>query len=277
MSEVSEVTRQLIERDQLGRKKYGVTLDRTDLSHGEWLQHMAEELMDGAGYALAAKREYERGYVPRDVLLGWRQDWLNERDYDDGSDIVTPFDAYLYFDQPSIGAAPPMSPAGYRVQGIGVDHATGGFASIKIDGATFDAQLVARTMMRQADAGMTSCRVPHSKHQACCNCDDPAVTDVSTLDFPGVLWVKVDDQTVWQADRINCNGGKPCDGPGGWCVGVCQKGSAASQPQQAVDDARLERAAKAMFYFSSGALMEDDDEEKVYWMTLAKISAEAFK
>lgn len=55
----SEVTRQLIERDAHGQRKYGTSLDRTDLNLGDWLQHQAEELMDGAGYALAAKREYE--------------------------------------------------------------------------------------------------------------------------------------------------------------------------------------------------------------------------
>lgn len=58
--QVSEVTRQLIERDQAGRKKYGTTLDRDDLTLAEWLQHMAEELLDGAGYALAAKRELKK-------------------------------------------------------------------------------------------------------------------------------------------------------------------------------------------------------------------------
>ncbi len=49
---------QIVERDLHGRKKYGVTLDRDDLTPNQWLQHMAEELMDGAGYALAAKREF---------------------------------------------------------------------------------------------------------------------------------------------------------------------------------------------------------------------------
>jgi hypothetical protein len=58
--EISEVTRQLIERDRHGREKYGQTLDRTDLKLADWLQHQAEELMDGAGYALAAKREAEK-------------------------------------------------------------------------------------------------------------------------------------------------------------------------------------------------------------------------
>lgn len=57
---VSETTQRLIDlliaRDQAGRAKYGTTLDRTDLTHEQWLQHMVEELLDGAGYALAAIR-----------------------------------------------------------------------------------------------------------------------------------------------------------------------------------------------------------------------------
>lgn len=64
---VSEVTRQLIARDRHGREKYGKTLDRTDLSFAEWAQHMAEELMDGAGYALAAKREAEQLMAIRNI------------------------------------------------------------------------------------------------------------------------------------------------------------------------------------------------------------------
>lgn len=51
---------QLLDRDAHGLDKYGTSLDRTDLSLVDWLQHQAEELMDGAGYALAAKREAER-------------------------------------------------------------------------------------------------------------------------------------------------------------------------------------------------------------------------
>lgn len=51
---------QIIERDACGKAKYGTTLDRTDLSLTDWLQHQAEELADGAGYALAAKREAEK-------------------------------------------------------------------------------------------------------------------------------------------------------------------------------------------------------------------------
>ena len=61
---ISDTTRTLIDqlaaRDAKGRQKYGTSLDRTDLSLVDWLQHQSEELMDGAGYALAAKREAER-------------------------------------------------------------------------------------------------------------------------------------------------------------------------------------------------------------------------
>lgn len=49
----------LIERDQAGLAKYGTTLDRTDLSHTDWLQHKTEELLDAAGYAQAAIRTYQ--------------------------------------------------------------------------------------------------------------------------------------------------------------------------------------------------------------------------
>jgi len=57
---VSDTTAALIDmlrqREATGLIKYGKTLDRTDLSQAEWLQHMAEEMLDGAGYALAALR-----------------------------------------------------------------------------------------------------------------------------------------------------------------------------------------------------------------------------
>ena len=62
--EVSDTSRILIEllarRDAHGKAKYGTSLDRTDLSLVDWLQHQTEELLDGAGYAQAAKREAEK-------------------------------------------------------------------------------------------------------------------------------------------------------------------------------------------------------------------------
>lgn len=76
-AEVSATTQALIDllraRDAAGRAKYGVTLDRDDLSHADWLQHMAEEMLDGAGYALAAKRKASQaGVAGGAVPDGWR-------------------------------------------------------------------------------------------------------------------------------------------------------------------------------------------------------------
>lgn len=47
----------LLQRDETGLRKYGVSLDRSDLTIEEWLDHQTDELLDGAGYAQAAKRE----------------------------------------------------------------------------------------------------------------------------------------------------------------------------------------------------------------------------
>lgn len=38
-------------RREAGRKKYGTTMEREDLSEVDWLQHLIEELLDGAIYA----------------------------------------------------------------------------------------------------------------------------------------------------------------------------------------------------------------------------------
>ena len=37
-------------RSQRGIDKYGITLDKNELSNREWLQHLQEELMDAALY-----------------------------------------------------------------------------------------------------------------------------------------------------------------------------------------------------------------------------------
>jgi hypothetical protein len=47
---VEAVRTDLLQRSQIGIKKYGVTLDRTDLSLRDWLQHAYEETLDQANY-----------------------------------------------------------------------------------------------------------------------------------------------------------------------------------------------------------------------------------
>jgi hypothetical protein len=49
-SVVRAVILKFLQRSAVGVTKYGVTLDRTDLGAGDWIQHAQEELMDGILY-----------------------------------------------------------------------------------------------------------------------------------------------------------------------------------------------------------------------------------
>lgn len=46
-----KVIRKIRERGDAGQQKYGMTLDRHDLSMAEWMQHFQEELLDACQYA----------------------------------------------------------------------------------------------------------------------------------------------------------------------------------------------------------------------------------
>ena len=47
---VKNVIQKYSERSQVGLLKYGTTLERTDLTNLQWLQHLQEELMDATLY-----------------------------------------------------------------------------------------------------------------------------------------------------------------------------------------------------------------------------------
>jgi hypothetical protein len=54
---VEAVREKLKQRSIVGIKKYGTTLDRDDLSLGEWLNHATEEAMDLCLYLTKIKEE----------------------------------------------------------------------------------------------------------------------------------------------------------------------------------------------------------------------------
>ena len=56
---VNSVIKKFKERSDLGKKKYGVTLDRTDLATLDWINHAQEELMDGILYLEKLKKSFE--------------------------------------------------------------------------------------------------------------------------------------------------------------------------------------------------------------------------
>jgi len=47
---VSSVIEKFQKRSEIGQRKYGTTLDRTDLRFLDWVNHMQEELMDAILY-----------------------------------------------------------------------------------------------------------------------------------------------------------------------------------------------------------------------------------
>jgi len=55
-SVVSSIISKFEERARIGQIKYGKTLDRTDLSFLEWINHAQEELMDGILYLEKIKK-----------------------------------------------------------------------------------------------------------------------------------------------------------------------------------------------------------------------------
>ena len=65
MSKIEEqVINKLRSRAAAGKQKYGVTMERNDLTNAEWLQHLQEELMDAAVYVeklLTLIEAYEEG------------------------------------------------------------------------------------------------------------------------------------------------------------------------------------------------------------------------
>jgi hypothetical protein len=54
---VQSVRNQLLERSKVGINKYGVTLDRTDLTLLDWLEHAKQESMDQVLYLERAIQE----------------------------------------------------------------------------------------------------------------------------------------------------------------------------------------------------------------------------
>lgn len=54
---VEEVRSLLLARQQVGFRKYGKNMDRTDIGLLGWLQHLQEELLDAALYVQRLKHE----------------------------------------------------------------------------------------------------------------------------------------------------------------------------------------------------------------------------
>ena len=83
-------------RAEVGKAKYGVTMERTDLTTLEWLTHLQEELMDAAVYVERLMGDIQ---LANDAMLYARgllmihYDWLqstsaSEKDCNEVLDVV---------------------------------------------------------------------------------------------------------------------------------------------------------------------------------------------
>jgi len=60
MSRIEEdIAKRLLDRAAIGKEKYGVTMERKDLSFYDWLTHLQEELLDGAVYIEKLRQEFK--------------------------------------------------------------------------------------------------------------------------------------------------------------------------------------------------------------------------
>jgi len=51
MSKIEDsVCKKILDRATVGKKKYGVTMERDDLNFTQWMSHLQEELMDAIVY-----------------------------------------------------------------------------------------------------------------------------------------------------------------------------------------------------------------------------------
>ena len=72
-SVVTSVIQQYVQRSMVGKKKYGTTLDREDLTVIDWIQHTQEELMDATLYLEKLKQTLiEKGL---DTMVTPRPSW----------------------------------------------------------------------------------------------------------------------------------------------------------------------------------------------------------
>ena len=59
---VESVIEQFKQRSEVGKVKYGITLDRTDLSALQWMIHFREELQDGLLYLERIIQDIKKQY-----------------------------------------------------------------------------------------------------------------------------------------------------------------------------------------------------------------------
>ncbi|MBQ57584.1 hypothetical protein CL642_01165 [bacterium] len=84
MSSIEDkVCEKIQKRSEVGKSKYGVTMERTDLNTVEWLTHLQEELMDASVYVerlLGDIQLANDAMLNARVLLMKHHEWMSMSD-----------------------------------------------------------------------------------------------------------------------------------------------------------------------------------------------------
>jgi hypothetical protein len=74
---VEEVRQELLERSEVGIRKYNATLDRKDVATSQWIKHAREEAMDFTLYLTRLQRDMVR----LEKIEAIARDLIYDRDY----------------------------------------------------------------------------------------------------------------------------------------------------------------------------------------------------
>jgi hypothetical protein len=100
---VEAVRAKMLKRSEVGLSKYGVGLDRPDLSRLDWLRHAQEEAMDLANYleVLIQEEEIEKNWMPL-LLEGVEMERSRDGKTWEAVAVEEPYagDGYLYRRKP---------------------------------------------------------------------------------------------------------------------------------------------------------------------------------
>jgi hypothetical protein len=73
---VTRIVDRFKSRAEMGNKKYNTDLDRKDLTVGEWIQHLQDELHDA--YLYSEKLKVEHSIVRAEDVKQLMDEWINE-------------------------------------------------------------------------------------------------------------------------------------------------------------------------------------------------------
>jgi hypothetical protein len=76
---VTRIVDRFKSRAEMGNKKYNTDLDRKDLTVGEWIQHLQDELHDA--YLYSEKLKVEHSIVKAEDVKQLMDEWISELNF----------------------------------------------------------------------------------------------------------------------------------------------------------------------------------------------------